>query len=61
MNYYSKMITNKRIIKTLEWIIAEAIWRFDQAENNINEGSQGGYGPKLKEAIELLEELKKQE
>jgi hypothetical protein len=55
------MITNERIIKTLEWLVGDAKWRFDQTKNNIDEGSQGGYSEELTEAMNLLEELKEKQ
>ncbi|KKL81529.1 hypothetical protein LCGC14_1993840 [marine sediment metagenome] len=52
------MITKKRIIETLEWLVTDATWRADETKLNFEEGSQGGYSPELTEAINLLEELK---
>lgn len=48
----------QRIIKTLDWLVADNKWRADDTKLNVEEGSQGGYSPELNEAIELLEELK---
>ena len=49
----------KRIIDTLEWMITDMRWRFDQARNT--DGLEGGYSPEFTEAIKLLDELKKGE
>ena len=48
----------ERIIKTLEWMVADMRWRADQTKRNFEEGSEGGYSPELQEAIDLLAELK---
>ncbi len=52
-------ILKQRIIETLEWMTTDMKWRADDTNQNIEEGSQGGYSPELTEAIDLLEELKK--
>ena len=44
----------ERIIKTLEWMIADMKWRYDST------GIEGNYSPELKEAMAILEELKAQ-
>jgi len=49
----------QRTIKTLEWMIADMKWRFDESRGSLDEGSSGGYSPELTEAINILEELKK--
>ena len=51
--------TRTRIITSLSRLIADARHRFDDCKNNLDDGSKGGYGDDLKEAIELLDELKK--
>lgn len=43
-----------RIIETLEWLVTDAKYRFNTGPN------PGNYSPELKEAIELLETLKKE-
>ena len=43
----------QRIINTLSWMIEDLKWRHDQ------EGIEGNYSPELKEAMNVLEELKK--
>lgn len=43
----------ERLIKTLEWMITDMKWRHDIT------GIEGNYSPELKEAMNLLEELKK--
>jgi len=47
----------QRIIKTLNWMVMDMKWRFDDNKNNLEVGSQGGYSPELQEAINLLKEL----
>lgn len=49
----------QRIITTLEWMIADLVWRADQTKGNFEEGSAGGYTSQLQDAIDLLAELKK--
>lgn len=46
-----------RATKSLEWMVADMKWRFDQTKQNLDNGSQGGYSPELTEAIALLAEL----
>lgn len=52
------MIDVKRVIDTLDWLVPETRHRFDDSKNNLEEGSQGDYSPKLTKAINLLRELK---
>jgi len=42
----------ERIIKSLEWMVTYFKWQHE------NTGIGGGYSPELREAIDLLEELK---
>jgi hypothetical protein len=41
------------MIETLDWLVKDAVWRFEQ------EGIEGNYSPELTKAISLLDELKK--
>jgi hypothetical protein len=50
--------TRARAITSLSWLVAEAKHRFDDCKGNLDNGSAGGYPPKLTEAVELLAELK---
>ena len=52
------MIDVDRILKTLDWVVPEIQHRFDDSKNNLEQGSQGGYSPRLTEAIDLWNELK---
>ena len=47
-----------RVIETLDWMVKDLRWRFDDSKSNLEPGSRGGYSPELTEAIKLLEELK---
>ena len=50
----------QRIIESLEWMTTQLRWQYDNAKEALgDEGSEGGYSPELREAIELLKELKK--
>ena len=51
-------IGKQRIIDTLEWLVKDARWRFDQCKDAMDDGSTGGYSDELTEAINLLKELK---
>ena len=48
----------KRIIDALEWLTADAKNRFDDCRDQLEPGSQGGYSPKLTDALAVLDELK---
>lgn len=49
-----------RIIATLEWLIADCKWRFDECRG-LSGGEQGGpYSPELKAAMDLAAELKRE-
>lgn len=52
------MIDKQRIIKTLEWLVEDAKWRFNQCKDAMDDGSTGGYSDELTEATNLLKELK---
>lgn len=47
------------IIRSLSWMVAEAKQRFNDCRNNLEEGSEGGYDPRLTKAIGLLDALVK--
>ncbi|KKN39462.1 hypothetical protein LCGC14_0743330 [marine sediment metagenome] len=49
-----------RIIKTFEPIIEQAMWREDEVRNGMDSGSTGGYSHELTNAINLLEEIKRE-
>ena len=49
-----------RVIKSMQWMIDDMKWRYDNNKGNLDEGSCGGYSPELTEAINTLEELKKE-
>ena len=59
--------TRQRVIRTLDWLVADTKHRFDDCKNNLDAGSSGpstmlgtgGYSPELTEAIDLLDALKK--
>ena len=56
------MVTLKeRTIKSLEWLITDAKWRYDEVKDAMDDGSTGGYSDELLEAIDVLEELKGRE
>lgn len=48
-----------RAITSLSRLIADARHRFDDCRDNLDNGSEGGYGDSLTEDIGLLAELKK--
>jgi len=48
----------QRIIKTLIWMITDLKYRSDLDTDCLDEGTEGNYSTELKEAIELLKELK---
>jgi len=52
--------TKQRIIKSMEWMIADMKWRHDENRGNLEEGSQGGYSPDLQEAVSVLAELEQE-
>jgi hypothetical protein len=47
----------QRILRSLRWLVRDAQWRFNQVKDDLDSGSQG-YSPELKEAMDLLEDLK---
>jgi hypothetical protein len=47
-----------KALKHFGWMTTHMKWREDQINQNIEEGSQGGYSEELSGAIEFLEELK---
>ena len=47
-----------RAIKSLEWLVEDAKWRYDTDKYNMIDGSGGGYSEQLCEAIDVLKELK---
>ena len=47
-----------RVIDTLDWMVADMVWRADQTKMNFEECKKGEYSPELQEAIDLLAELK---
>ena len=48
----------RQMIKTLSWITEHMKWREDEINGNVEIGSQGYYSDELKEALQLLEDLK---
>lgn len=56
------ILTNKekdRIVQSLSWMIEDMKHRHDQLKGNLEEGSQGDYSVALKEAMVLLQDVKK--
>lgn len=51
----------KRLVDTLTWMITDMKYKSDATKLNREEGSEGGYSPELKEAMDLLEDIKKTE
>jgi len=49
----------KRLVDNLTWMITDLKWKANQTKLNIEEGSQGGYSPKLTSVVELLDSIKK--
>lgn len=49
----------KRVVDSLSWMIGDMKHRHDQLKGNLEEGSQGDYSLRLKEAMELLGVLEK--
>jgi len=49
----------KCLVDNLTWMITDLKWKADQTKLNIEEGSQGGYSPKLTSAIDLLSDIEK--
>ncbi len=45
-------------LKHFGWMTVHMKWKEDDINQNIEEGSQGGYSEELTEALEFLEELK---
>lgn len=55
-------ICQQETIETLEWMTLQFKWQYDiEKEAMQDEGSQGGYSPRLTKAIDLLIRLKEQE
>ena len=48
----------QRTINTLEWMITDMKWRYDENRGNLDEGSEGGYSDTINEATDVLRELK---
>lgn len=48
-----------RIHKSLDWMITDMKWRDNQTRGNLEKGSEGGWSPQLKEAVALLESIKR--
>jgi len=73
MGFYNKwvlegdtnMIINdkekKRLVDNLTWMIIGMQNKCDEIKGNIEPGSQGDYSPEVKEAMSLLEDIKKTE
>lgn len=49
----------KRLVDNLTWVIADMQYKSNVGKRNFEEGSEGGYSPELKEAMSLLEDVKK--
>lgn len=49
------------VIKTLDWMITDMQKRFDSERSCFGQEVTGGYSPQLTKAIELLEELRKEQ
>jgi hypothetical protein len=47
-----------RIVKSLELMVTDMKWRYNETKMNVDEGSEGGYSPELQAAIDLLDELR---
>ena len=56
------ILTNEekeRIERNFSWMIDDFKHHHNQSKGNLEEGSQGDYSPELKEAILLLEDVRK--
>lgn len=51
----------ERILRSLRWVVPEIEHRFNDCKGQLQPGSQGGYSPKLKELIELKNDLEQGE
>jgi hypothetical protein len=51
----------RRAIESMEWMVEDMKWRFNEAKDAMGDGSTGGYSDELLQAIEVLEELKGRE
>ena len=49
----------KSLVNNLSWMITEKKNRYDDQKGNLEEGSQGDYSSELKQAINLLDNIKK--
>ena len=49
----------RRSLDILNWMIKYIKWRSNDCNGNLDNGSKGGYSPKLKRALELREDLEK--
>ncbi len=48
----------QQVIDSMEWMIKDCRWRFDECKDSLGDGSVGGYSPELLEAMETLRKVK---
>ena len=51
----------ERILRSLRWVVPELERRFNDCKDQLQDGSQGGYSPELKELVALKQDLEQGE